>query len=92
MIKVTQKREFELTKVNEGSTLPPAIKVKSIMLYYKGADRDGARIKCITHDNTYNVSLGIKTLEKIEKYTVDVLGEYHPVKKEKRQGFGGKGA
>lgn len=92
LIKVTQKREFELTKVNEGSTLPPAIKVKSIMLYYKGADRDGARIKCITHDNTYNVRLGIKTLEKIEKYTVDVLGEYHPVKKEKRQGFGGKGA
>ena len=27
------------------------------------------------------------TLEKLEKYTVDVLGEYHKVKKEVRQPF-----
>lgn len=42
----------------------------------------------INHDNTYVISsLGIKTLKNIEKYTVDVLGEYHAVKREKRQGF-----
>ena len=31
--------------------------------------------------------LGVKTLEKLEKYTVDVLGEHHKVGKEVRQPF-----
>lgn len=43
----------------------------------------------ITHNKID--SLGIKTLASIEKYEVDVLGEYHPVKQEARQGFGKKG-
>ena len=30
---------------------------------------------------------GIKTLEKLEKFTVDVLGEYHKVEKEPRMAF-----
>jgi hypothetical protein len=43
-----------------------------------------------THDRRYEKgSLGIKTLNKFEKYQVDVLGSYHPVRlPEKRLGFG----
>ena len=93
LIRVTHKRGLKLTKVFKESTLPSTVEVKSEFLYYKGAGIAGAVISCINHDNTYEVkSLGIKTLEKLEKYTVDVLGEVHPVKKEKRQSFGGKGA
>lgn len=93
LIRVTHKRGLKLTKVFKESTLPSTVEVKCEFMYYKGAGIAGAVISCINHDNTYEVkSLGIKTLEKLEKYTVDVLGEVHPVKKEKRQGFGGKGA
>lgn len=93
LIRVTHKRGLKLTKVFKESTLPSTVEVKCEFMYYKGAGIAGAVISCINHDNTYEVkSLGIKTLEKLEKYAVDVLGEVHPVKKEKRQGFGGKGA
>ena len=93
LIRVTHKRGLKLTKVFKESTLPSTVEVKSEFLYYKGAGIAGAVISCINHDNTYEVkSLGIKTLEKLEKCTVDVLGEVHTVKEEKRQGFSGKGA
>ncbi len=50
-----------------------------------------ATISCRNHDNTYEIkSLGVKTLAKLEKYTVDVLGEYHRVEKEPRLPFTGK--
>lgn len=93
LIKVTHKRGLKLAKVFKESTLPSAMEEKSVLMYYKGAGISVASISCINHDNTYEIkSLGIKTLEKLEKYTVDVLGDYYPVKKEERQGFGGKGA
>lgn len=93
LIRVTHKRGLKLTKVFKESTLPSTVEVKCEFMYYKGAGIAGAVISCINHDNTYEVkSLGIKTLEKLEKCTVDILGEVHPVKKEKRQSFGGKGA
>lgn len=40
------------------------------------------------HDNSYEKEgLGIKTLLRLEKCEVDVLGNISFVKKEKRQGF-----
>ena len=58
------------------------------MLYYIRTNISNGGIKAITHDNSYEIGgLGIKTLEKLEKYTVDVLGEYHKVGKEVRQPF-----
>ena len=52
----------------------------------------GACVELRSHDNSYSLpKLGIKTLDSIEKYTVDVLGNYYPVKREKRLGFSGKG-
>lgn len=88
LIRVTHKKNMKFTKIFKESTLPDSYETKSEMLYYKGANISTAAISCINHDNTYGGGgLGIKTLDSIEKYTVDVLGEYHPVKREKRLGF-----
>jgi hypothetical protein len=46
-------------------------------------------LKIETHDRRYlQSSLGVKTLESIEKYQVDVIGNYWPVRiPEKRMDF-----
>ena len=91
LVRITSRKTLNLKISQKDSTLPPSREVKSELLYYKGADISTASITGITHDNSYFVrSLGIKTLESIEKYTVDVLGVYHAVGKEKRQAFSKK--
>lgn len=88
LVCVTHKKGIKLTVTNKNSTLPPTVEGKSFMLYYISTNISGGSIKGITHDNTYEIGgLGAKTLEKLEKYTVDVLGEYHKVGKEVRQPF-----
>lgn len=88
LVKVTHKRNLKLTKVFNDSSLPDSYETKSELLYYKGAGITVATLGCINHDNTYEIkSMGIKTLESFEKYTVNVLGEYHKVGKEIRQRF-----
>lgn len=88
LICATSKKGIKLSLVNKDSTLPPSVEGKSFMLYYIGTNIANGGTKAITHDNSYEIgSLGIKTLEKLEKYTVDVLGEYHKVGKEVRQPF-----
>ncbi len=88
LIKVTHKRGMKLAKCFAESTLPETLECKENLFYYNAANIAVGTISCITNDNTYTVkSLGIKTLESIEKYTVDILGEYHPVRKEERQRF-----
>lgn len=56
-------------------------------MYYTGADRASASISLCTHDNSYEARIGIKTLSHLEKYAVDVLGNYHKVNKEVRLPF-----
>ena len=88
LICVTHKKGIKLTVTSKNSTLPPTVEGKSFMLYYISTNISVGSIKGITHDNTYEIGgLGAKTLEKLEKYTVDVLGEYHKVGKEVRQPF-----
>lgn len=88
LVKITHKRGITLTKCFDNSTLPDKLECKELLLYYTGTNIASGAISCITNDNTYIVeSLGIKTLTNMEKYTVDVLGEYHPVGKEERQRF-----
>ena len=90
LIKATHKKKLSLKKKQKESNLPDSYEVKSELLYYISASISGASLSCCVHDNSYGIeSLGIKTLEKLEKYTVDVLGHYHLVKKEKREGFHG---
>lgn len=91
LVRITSRKTLNLKISQKDSTLPPSIEVKSELLYYKGANINTASITGVTHDNSYFVrGLGIKTLESIEKYTVDVLGVYHAVGKEKRQAFSKK--
>ena len=91
LLKVTHKKTLKLTKAQKGSALPGCIETKSEMLYFVSASISTASLTCRNHDNSYMInSLGIKTLESLEKYTVDVLGEYHPVKRELRQTFTGR--
>ncbi len=53
--------------------------------YYKGLDRSTGAMSFILHDNSYFArGVGIQNLGKITKYVVDILGEVHEVKSEKR--------
>lgn len=91
LVRVTHKKLFKLTIVNKNSTLFASKEAKDELLYFIGANISSGAIALRTHDNAYEISsLGIKTLERLEKYTVDVLGEYHRVEKESRQPFAGK--
>lgn len=91
LFKATHKEKLKMTKCFDDSTLPDTSTCKESLLYFRSAGIAAGTITCITNDNTYTVkSLGIKTLDSIEKYTVDVLGEYHPVRKEERQRFNKK--
>ena len=88
LFKATHRRGIKLTKQKKESTMPDTVERKTVLLYYKGTSISTAAISGISHDDAYGISsLGIKTLEKLEKYTVDVLGNYHAVRKETRQGF-----
>ena len=80
-----------MTKAQKESDLAESYETKSELLYFVSAGISGASLTCRNHDNSYMISsLGIKTLEAFEKYTVDVLGNYYPVKKERRIPFGKK--
>jgi len=91
LVKVTRKKDVILKRSFDNSTLPETIASNECLLYYAGADISTGAISCVTNDNAYSIrGLGIKTLVSMEKYTVDILGEYHPVKKEERQRFNTK--
>ena len=92
LVRVTRRKPFELKIRQHGSELPDVVRSTSELLYYVGLDIDSAVAEFRSHDNSYSLpKLGLKTLDSIEKYTVDVLGNYYPVKSEKRLGFQGKG-
>ena len=91
LMRVTHKNKLKLTKAQKESTLPATYETKQEMLYYVGAGIAVASIACRTHDAAYEIkSMGIKTLENLEKFTVDVLGEYHKVEREPRMAFNRK--
>ena len=62
---------------------------KTWMAYYVCAGISTGSININNQDRSYSIpSLGIKTLQSLEKYEVDVLGNYHKVRlPEKRQTF-----
>lgn len=87
LIKIRHRSGFKLEKNNQDSTLSASLTKSEALMYYGGADIDGGKITLRSHDNAYSARVGIKTLVNMEKYTVDVLGEYHLVKKETRMPF-----
>ena len=91
VIYVESKRKINFKVIKEkskDSTLEPQINCLSVLGYYEGTDIATGSINVITHDNSYlKHGQGVKTLVKLKKYQVDILGYVHPVHKEKRQAF-----
>ena len=76
-------------KLNPNNKDEKSIEVDEVLAYYVKAGISVAQITIQTHDNKYvQPSLGIKSLKLLEKYEVDILGNYHKVKlPEKRLPF-----
>ena len=88
LIYIESKGMVGFTVRDKTSTLEKEMSTNKIFVYFKGGNIAAASIEVITHDGAYTVeSLGLKTLKKVQKYQVDVLGNYTLVKKEKRQNF-----
>jgi CRISPR-associated endonuclease Csn1 len=90
LIRIYAKKEISVNLIRKNSTLPPKMTIpgeEGLFLYYSGLDVSSAGVSGITHGNTYeHRSIG-KTMVKIEKYEVDVLGNVRKVGTEKRQSF-----
>lgn len=90
IIKIRAKKSLTFKTVNKDSTLPAEKTDNDCLVYFISAGISVGSFSVITHDKTYTVaSLGVKTLESLEKYQVDILGNVSKVGKEKRMGFGG---
>lgn len=89
LIRVVRKKPIILKLTNKDSSGQPELLRSEWLLYYSGADISTASITASTHDRKYTGrGIGIKSLVSIEKYEVDLLGEYHKVHTpEKRQAF-----
>lgn len=88
LIKFEHKNSVKFAKVNKDSSLAETYSSNSEVVYYKTTNITTGAIGIITNDNTYIVKgLGVKTLSKLEKYQVDILGNYTKVKKEVRKPF-----
>lgn len=59
-----------------------------VLAYFVGANIANANIAGESHDGYFSFgSLGVQSLASIRKFQVDVLGNFHEVKQEKRQSF-----
>lgn len=87
LIHIESKKEIKLSIVNKNATLEKDIFTDDVFLYYTGFDIAAAVANGITNDNTYKFRSIGKTMKSIEKYQVDILGNYHKVGKEKRMPF-----
>lgn len=89
LIRSKKEMPFSLAKsLAKNSTRAAKCPVTEALCYYRGTDRSTASIAVCSHDGAYEIaSLGFKTLLSVEKYEMDVLGNFHKVKKEKRQTF-----
>ncbi len=88
LIRIQNKKPVKLN-LAKGGTGEKVITQKDGMYYYQGANIANGQIHISTHDRRYEQpSLGFKTLQSVEKYQVDILGNYYPVKSpEKRMPF-----
>ncbi len=90
LIYIKREKPFKLNCCQKESTLDKEKVQTEELLYYVGFDIATACLKGITNDNTYECRSIGKTTTSIEKYEVDVLGNYHKVKKERRLPFKSK--
>lgn len=88
LVRIKSKKGVKLN-LAKGGTGEKEIVRQDGLYYYRAAGITVGAVQIETHDRRYlQPSLGIKTLQSIEKYQVDVLGHYYPVSlPEKRMGF-----
>lgn len=88
LVRIQNRKPVRLN-LAKGGTGEKVITQKDGMYYYSGANISSGAIQITTHDRRYEQpSLGFKTLQSVEKYQVDILGNYYPVKSpEKRMPF-----
>lgn len=88
LVRIQSRKGIKLN-LAKGGTGEKEIVRQDGMYYYRSAGIAVAQIFVETHDRRYlQPSLGIKTLQSIEKYQVDVLGNYQKVDlPEKRMTF-----
>lgn len=80
------KKKGECIKASD--TDKNSIEQERILAYFTGADISTVSIAGTTHDKRISFrGLGIQSLAEFKKYQVDVLGNYHEVKQEKRRDF-----
>lgn len=88
LILVERDKPICFSLMHKDSTLPKKYETKKELVYYKYGNISNAAIKVETHNGAYVFEgMTFGTVRKIQKYQVDILGNYVPVKKEKRQTF-----
>lgn len=88
LIKITAKKDMKFSLANKESGLPKNKYANEALVYFIKAGITTASITIETHDGAYSIpSCGIKSLVKLEKYTVDPLGNVSKVNREKRMYF-----
>ncbi len=90
LVHIARNKPFKITLSQKDGTLEKEKMVSDEFFYYSGFDIASAHVAGITNDNTYEYRSIGKATTLIEKYEVDVLGNYHKVKKEKRLSFKSK--
>ena len=92
LVRIQSRKGIKLN-IAKGGTGEKEIVRQDGMYYYQGANIATGAIALATHDRRYLQSgLGLKTLQSIEKYQVDVLGNYYKVDlPEKRMNFSKEG-
>lgn len=92
LVYIEGKKEIKMKlpdKLAKNSSLSKETTKHTSFLYFRRMNISTGAVEVIVSDGTYvQESLGIRSLPKFEKWTVDVLGgEIHPVHREVRQGF-----
>lgn len=90
LVKITNNKDIELKKNfnNPKSKKPDKINNKEVFAYYNNTGIATASIKIESQDNCYKIdNMGVKTLQNIEKYYVDIMGNVYKAQKEERKGF-----
>ncbi len=80
LVKITQKKPIVMEQIHGSDKKKKTTLSESEYLYYRAANTATVSIRCVSHDNSYEVnSMGLKSLVSIEKYYVDDLGNRHKI-------------
>lgn len=89
LIKVSSSKDLILKKNfnNIKSKLSNETSSKEWLVYYNSLNISNGAIDIKTYDMAYITTIGVKTLQNVEKYYVDIMGNVYKAPKEERKGF-----